>query len=302
MTFKKVVFYIAFIGLIGIVAYQFVHNKQTAPVVPIPVETTPPVPIITSVVQYSCDSGTTISASYSDKAAALTLSDGRTFTLPQTASADGAQYGKDTILFVTKGAQAFLTEGDTTTYNNCIDNSAGGVSVNGIKTFTDQGKTFTVSYPDTFILSGSAIGYTENWKTNTDSTLGVILATITSPANYQPKTNFGDAKFTVGTSSDLKAIKGCLADTSGQGVTKSTVVINKVPFTKFVSVDAGAGNRYETDSFRAIQNDQCYAIEYTIHYAVLDNYDPSSGIKAFDQKKVHAVLDGIVKSFSFLPQ
>ncbi|MEO5646542.1 MAG: MliC family protein [Candidatus Paceibacterota bacterium] len=301
MTFKKVVFYIAVLVLLAIAAYQFTHKPVTSqiPVVTTPVVTTP---IVTSTAQYSCSMGKTIAANFSDQLAAITLSDGRAFSLAQTVSADGAQYTKDNISFITKGNQAFLQENNATTFENCVVDTTTGTAVNGYKTYTDQGKTFIFTYPEAFTLAGGGIGYTENWKTNTDGTLGLVLIALNSPADYLPKTNFGDAKFTVGTSSDPKAVKGCLVDTSGQGVVKSTVVINKVPYTKFVSVDAGAGNRYETNSFRAIQNQQCYTIEYTIHYAVLENYDPSSGIKAFDQKKVHEVLDGIVKSFAFLPQ
>jgi membrane-bound inhibitor of C-type lysozyme len=299
MTFKKAVFYIAIIALIGIVGYQLVHTEKPAVLPPV-VET--PAPVITSTVNYACDLGATITAGYSDKAVSLKLSDGRSFDLPQVMSADGAQYGKESYLFVTKGDQAFFNENDKTTYVNCISDSSTAGSVNGTKTYTDQGKTFTFTYPDVFTLAGGGIGYTENWKANQDGTLGLILATLKSPEDYQPNTNFGDAKFTVGTSSDPKAVKNCLVDTSGMKAVKTKVTINKVPFTKFVTVDAGAGNRYETDSFRTVRNSQCYAVEYTIHYAVLENFDPSSGIKAFDQKKVHDVLDGIVNSLTFLSQ
>ncbi len=299
MTFRKAVFYIVILVLVFIVGYSLVHRTAEAPTIPAPVTT--PTPVVTATANYACDNGATIAASFTDSSASITLSDGRQFDLPQTISADGAQYKKDNILFVTKGDQAFLQENDNTTYNNCIaDNS--GAAVNGVKTFTDQGKTFTFNYPDTFNLSGGGIGYTESWKINSDSTLGLILATVNVPQSFQPKTNFGDAKFTVGTSSDPKAVQSCLTDTSGNGVIKSMATINGVPYTKFVSTDAGAGNRYETTSYRAIENGQCYAIEYTIHYAAIENFDKSSGVTAFDTKKVHAALDGIMQTFKFLPQ
>jgi membrane-bound inhibitor of C-type lysozyme len=298
MTFKRVVFYIVIIVLLGIIAYSFVHSgpKLAAPTI------TPPVaPVVTSTSVYACDAGKTITAGFSDSNVHVALSDGRSFDLPHAVSADGAQYKNDTVSFITKGDQAFLQENNTTTYDNCIvDNS--GAAVNGQKTFTDQGKTFTFSYPQEFSVSGGGIGYTESWKVDSDSTLGLILANISVPASYQPKTNFGDAKLTVGTSSDPAAVKNCLVDTSGAGVTKSTATINGVKYAKLITQDAGAGNRYLTTSYRTVQNSQCYAVEYTIHYAVLENFDPSSGIKGFDQKKVTDTLDAIVQSFKFLPQ
>ncbi|MDB5254982.1 MAG: Protein of unknown function periplasmic [Candidatus Nomurabacteria bacterium] len=300
MTFKKAVFYIAVIALIGLVGYQLMNTKK--PDVLPPLEPVVTAPVITSTSQYACDTGSTIIAGYSDKAVSVKLSDGRSFDLPQVVSADGVQYGKDALLFVTKGDQAFFQENGTTTYSNCIADSSAGASVNGTKTYTDQGKTFSFSYPEVFTLAGGGIGYTETWKVNSDSTLGLLFVTLKSPENYQPKTNFGDARFAVGTSSDPKAVKECLVDNSGLGSTKSKVTFNGIPYTKIVTVDAGAGNRYETDSFRTVKNGQCYAVEYTIHYAVLENFDPKSGTKAFDQKKVHEVLDGIVGSLKFLPQ
>jgi membrane-bound inhibitor of C-type lysozyme len=308
MTFRRMVSYIVILVLVVIIGYSLVHKTTILPAVP-PIVTAPPAPAVTATAQYSCDNNATINASYTSTNVTLTLSDGRHLTLPQITSADGAQYQQGAILFVTKGDQAFLQEGNpsnpsaqaTITYNNCLTGTS-GTAANGMKTFTDQGKTFTFSYPGTFTLAGGGIGYTENWKTDVDGTLGLILATVTVPQSYQPKTNFDDATFTVGTSSDPKAVASCLSEAAGNGVTKSAVTVNGIKYTKLVSTDAGAGNRYETTSYRTVQNDQCYAVEYTIHYSELANFDPSLGVTAFDQATVQAALDGIVQSLTFLPQ
>jgi membrane-bound inhibitor of C-type lysozyme len=296
MTFKRMVFYIVILVLVVIVGYSVVHkNPAAAPVV------TAPAPVVISTANYSCDNNATINAAFTNNSVTIDLSDGRHLVLPQTISADGAQYQQGPVLLVTKGDQAFLQENGITTYSNCLAGApASPVTTDGLKSFTDQGKTFTFMYPQQFTLAGGGIGYTESWKTNTDGTLGLILATVNVPQSYQPKTNFGDAKFTVGTSSDPKAVTSCLTDTNGNGITKSTVTINGTKYTKFVSTDAGAGQRYETTSYRTVRNSQCYAIEYTIHYSVLANFDPSMGVTAFDQKKVEGALDSIVQSFTFL--
>ncbi len=307
MTFKRAVFFIVILVLVGVVGYSLVYKYKTPNSdTTTPATTTDQVTPDTSsgtatTMNYSCDAGKTIAATYANNSAALKLSDGRTLTLPQTISADGVQYGQGNVLFVTKGDQAFLQENSAITFNNCLTGIT-TAPTDSTKTFTDQGKTFTFTYPAAFTLAGGGIGYTENWKVSTDTTLGLILAKLTVPQSYQPKTNFGDATFTVGTSSDSKAVKSCLVDNSGNGVTKSTATVNGIKYTIFVSTDAGAGNRYETTSYRTVQHGQCYAIEYTIHYAVLENFDPSSGVTGFDQKKVHDALDGIVQSLQFLPQ
>lgn len=297
MTFRRAVFYIVILVLVLIVAYSIVHKTPTTPTPVIP-----PAPVVISTENYSCDNNTTIKASFTSNSATVDLSDGRHFVLPQIISADGAQYQQGAILLVTKGDQAFLQENGTPTYSDCL---AGATSTTpttptGMKSFTDLGKTFTFMYPQEFTLAGGGIGYTENWKMNIDGTLGLILATVNVPQSYEPKTNFGDAKFIVGTSSDPKAVKSCLITPAGNGTTKSTATINGVKYTKFISTDAGAGQRYQTTSYRTVRNSQCYVIEYTIHYSAIENYDPSLGIKAFDQKKIGEALDGIVQSFNFL--
>ncbi len=299
MTFKRAIFYIVLLIIIGVVAYSYVTNAPKTTIVPV-VQEVKTAPVVTATADYSCAEGKAISAQYTASSALLALSDGRTLDLPQSASADGARYANDTVSFVTKGAQAFLQENGDTTFSNCLTGTMNEVS--GIKSFTDRSNTFSFSYPSNFILAGGDIGYTARWKANTDDTLGMMLATVQTPKDYMPNTNFGEATFSVGTSSDEKAVKECLVDSSGLGAKKSTVAINSVPYTKLVTTDAGASNRYQTTSYRAVQNGQCYAIEYTVHYAVLEAYPVSSGIKSFDSKKITAALEGIAQSFKFLPQ
>jgi membrane-bound inhibitor of C-type lysozyme len=302
MTFRKFVFYIVIVVLIVIIALTFIHKSPVTPPVvtnPVATTTTPTAPVVLSSGSYACDDNKTITASFSSNSASLVLSDGRTLTLPQIVSADGAQYQSGAIEFITKGDQGFLQENGNTTYADCIEGETNTVT-NGMKAFSDA--TVSFNYPQTFILSGGGIGYSENWKSNTDGTLGLNLVTVKAPTDYQPKTNLGDATFTVGTSSDPKAVASCLMDNSGLGAAKTTVTYNGITYTKLVTTDAGAGNRYETTSYRTVQNSQCYAIEYTLHYSELANYDPSMGITAFNSTKVHADFDGIVASLKFLPQ
>lgn len=86
---------------------------------------------------YVCDSGKTITASFykgtepppaapgepptPTGSVALTLSDGRSMTLPQTLSASGVRYANadESFVFWNKGNSAFIVEGDATTYDGC---------------------------------------------------------------------------------------------------------------------------------------------------------------------------------------
>jgi hypothetical protein len=128
----------------------------------------------------------------------------------------------------------------------------------------------------------------------------MLLAKATLPRETQPKTNFSGATFTVGTSADSDAVTGCTTNAlDGTGTNKGAAVINGVNFTKFETSDAGAGNFYDTTSYRTVRNNQCYAIEYTIHSTNIGNYSPDQGIKAFDKLSVQKVLEQMVQSFTF---
>jgi hypothetical protein len=78
------------------------------------------------------------------------------------------------------------------------------------------------------------------------------------------------------------------------------VKLRGIPFTKFTFSDAGAGNLYETTSYRTKRGDECYVVEYTIHSSNIGMYSPDQGIKEFDKDKITKMLDRMVRSFQFL--
>jgi len=251
----------------------------------------------TTDVAYFCQEGT-IAASYGTASVNLHLSDGRVLDLPQAMSGSGVRYEKDTAVFWSKGNNAFLEEGGKTTFSNCV---AGTQTQSGNNnTFTDASKTFSFAYPNMFSLYGGDGSYAADWRAQTTD-LGLLLAAVQVPRSYQPATNFSEAKFTVGTSSDPKAVASCLTEENmNPGAAISTVLINGNTFTKISMSDAGAGNFYDTTSYRAVRNGQCYVVEYTIHSTNIGNYSPDQHISQFDKVKVQGVLENMVQSFKFI--
>ena len=244
---------------------------------------------------YSCEGGKTIQVTFKESTATLLLSDGRILDLPQTVSASGIRYAYGGVVFISKGADGFLEENNVETYKGCIV----GAKQNGTSMlFVDTGKTFQLSYGNAFTLSSGPLGYTNEWSANSPF-LGLVLAKLSLSKEMQPKTNFSGATVQVGTSSDEKAILNCLKPQEGEAA-QGTSVIGGIPFTKITLSDAGAGNFYETTSYRALKNSQCYAIEYTIHSTNIGAYSPEQGITAFDKDAVVSLLETVIKSFSFL--
>lgn len=252
---------------------------------------------------FYCDNTQTIQATFATSSVALMLSDGRMFSLPQAVSASGARYeatttaGVDTV-FWNEGDDAFLTEGAKTTYQDCTAAKVAASDAPGYETYTSQEGTFSFAFPTDFSVAGSAVGYGPNWSAPA-TTSGMVLAKIVVPQSYEAGTNFGDAWFTVGTSADPSAVATCLDTLAGPQSTSTVVTIGDTKFTELAFSGAGAGNRYDTTSYRAVKSGQCYAIEYTVHYGVFENY-PKGAVKEFDEAKVTAALDEVARSFRFL--
>ncbi len=250
-----------------------------------------------STVHYYCDTGTMAALFDNDTHMVhLKLSDGRTIDLNQTIAGSGMRYESGKILFTGKGDNATLSEGDTITYDHCV---AGVVSATPQESsFSDTGKTFSISFPKSFSISGGGIGFDTTWRTNVQ-TPGLLLVKITSPRNLQPKTNLSNITITVGTSSDPEGIKNCLVAKNGEVATGSTT-INTINYSIFTLSDAAAGNLYTTTSYRTIHNDMCYAVEFTIHSTNVGNYPPDQGIKEFDVAPIDTIIQQSMQSFKLL--
>ncbi|MEK7586145.1 MAG: hypothetical protein AAB477_02880 [Patescibacteria group bacterium] len=160
------------------------------------------------------------------------------------------------------------------------------------------------NYNSFFVAREGDKTLTQDWRVNSTSK-GLILAKVTVPIGYIPQTNFIGANFIIGRSTDPAIIKTCtntigIINEENKGGEVDKVMVNGYPFIKFTTSDAGAGNFYETTSYRGLLDGDCYALEYTIHSTNVENYSPEQGIKAFDELKIQNELEKIVKSFRFL--
>jgi hypothetical protein len=168
-----------------------------------------------------------------------------------------------------------------------------------ISTFTDPNNTFSFEYNPSFSVTAGDGQPTIDWRMNSNNLNGILLAKVSVPKEYIPNTNFSDARLTIGMSGDNQALKTCFAKDQNETV-GGQEMIGGYPFAKFTANDAGAGNFYETTSYRAILGQYCYVVEYTIHSSNIGNYSPDQGITEFDKTKIQNELENIVTSFKFL--
>ena len=302
MKYAYVIVALVVLGAIG--GYVALRGHTPVP----PPEPTPALPTATTppaTATYYCTGGRTMEATFPRGSVELTLSDGRTFTLPQVPSGSGIRYedtktayGTD-VAFVGKGDNAFLTENTKTTYEDCTAALVVDSDAPGYATYTDPRHTFAFAFPTNFLVAGSATGfYSTDWLAGA-TTSGKVHAHLVVPTSNQPGTNFSDASFTVGSSVDATSadLAACLKGPPGADASQTK--LGDAAVTKLTFSDAAAGNHYDTTSYRVVHNSQCYAIEYTIHYGNIDNY-PKGSVKEFDKAALTASLDEVAHSFRFL--
>jgi len=162
---------------------------------------------------------------------------------------------------------------------------------------------FSIAYPIDFQVDDNySITPVTDWRVGGNGNPGQKELTITIPRAFEPQTNFADATLTVGKSSNQAAVADCMTpdQTGGPGTGVATTTINGINFSIFKSASAGAGNFYETTSYRTMHAGSCYAVEYTIHSSQIGNYPPSYNLQPFDENQVGSVLDRIVSTFNFL--
>jgi len=95
-------------------------------------------------------------------------------------------------------------------------------------------------------------------------------------------------------------VRECLSPSTEGPTSATTTTINGVSFTVLKSSDAGAGNYYETTSYRTVHANKCYSVEYTVHSAQIENYPTSYNLTSFDETKINTLMQNIVGTFKFI--
>lgn len=164
----------------------------------------------------------------------------------------------------------------------------------GWKTYRNTTHRLTFNYPPIGNVEETA---NMGWSyLNADP--GTNIVEVTIDEDFQPGTNFREAKFHVGKSDDQIVVANCLKR-EYEDQQLRTETINGIAFTVLFEGGAGAGNFYETESYRVVRGNSCFAVELLVHSTNVGNYPEEMNIKEFDSKKVNALLRQIIDSFTF---
>ncbi len=250
-------------------------------------------------VSYMCDGGKAIDAAYYTGSStpavspgmpptpggsvALSLSDGRTMTLPQTISGSGIRYANagESIVFWSKGNGAFMLENNQQTYGGCI--TVAPDPGNLPQAYENGTQGFSMRYPSGYKVTGD-YQYQEMGPGKNIS--GV---SFTIPSSTASGTNLGSDMYlsveeipqTPEAECSAKLFLAPGGATGALGV--ATTTENGVEYSVASSTGAGAGNRYEETVYAIPGTNPCIAVRYFIHYGVLENY-PADTVTAFDKQ------------------
>ncbi len=148
---------------------------------------------------------------------------------------------------------------------------------------------FTFQYPQDLSF------VTPNYATLQDK-----IVELSIPHDAYPKTNFGDAAFSVSASYE-KTLADCLKASPPENSDgfKTQTTINGTTYYMTKGSGAGAGNRYNTTAYRTFKGTQtCIEINETIHTASIGNFTPGS-VTEVDSAAIQTRLDNILNTFKF---
>jgi membrane-bound inhibitor of C-type lysozyme len=287
--------------IVVIGAAFFFMRRHTAPVMP-------PTGNATATALFSCNNAKSITATFYEGASTasgnatqpptprgsvqLVLNDGRSMTLPQTLSADGARYANadESIVFWNKGNGVTFTENGQPTYMGCIKTAPdpGGLP----KVYSNGTQGFLMRYPVDYTVDEgyqySALG--------PGKTIGGIKFTI--PATLAKGTNLSpDSYLSV---EEISQAPSCSATLFlDQGAKAQAVTDGGTTYSVASTTGAGAGNRYEETVYALPGTNPCVAVRYFIHYGVFQNY-PAGTVKEFDRQALLSQFDAMRRTLTIV--
>jgi len=149
----------------------------------------------------------------------------------------------------------------------------------------------SLTYPDTF---APALPVQGNYKTAPMLTLQLIESEL-----YE-KTNLSEVYLMVSSTAEAQTVATCTEPNQSGGGPEYPVgdeVINGLTFVHSTSEGAGAGNFYQQEIYRTVQNNICHEVIYFIHFTNVSNYTPGT-VTDFDRDIVMQSLNGIFSTLT----
>jgi hypothetical protein len=150
----------------------------------------------------------------------------------------------------------------------------------------------SLTYPDTFAPALPVLG---NYKTEP------VLALQLIDSELYEKTNLSEVYLMFSSTSDAGIVSTCTEpNQNGGGGPENPVgeeVVNGLTFVHTTTEGAGAGNYYQQEIFRTVQNNACHEVVFFIHFTNVSNYTPGT-VTEFNRDAVMRNLQAVFSSFA----
>jgi len=266
----------------GALVWNYARQKNT----PAPSSAAP-----VNSVTFQCADSKSIGAVFYKTSVALTLSDGRSMTLPHAISADGARYSNadESFVFWNKGNTAFVQEGNAQTYQGCMLVAPDPGSLP--QTYADADRGFSLRYPSGYTVN-TAYDYQEMGPGKdihgVSFVIGTAMASGTNLSSY-------DTGVSVEQIPNAQSCDATLFLDSPQNV--RTVTDGGTTYSVADMSGAGAGNLYDETIYAIPGTSPCIAVHYMIHSSQIANYPPGTKTP-FDKAALVAQFDAIRRTLT----
>lgn len=146
----------------------------------------------------------------------------------------------------------------------------------------------SLTYPDTF---APALPVQGNYKTEPVLTLQLIESDL-----YE-KTNLSEVYLMFSSSADSQIVSACTEPNQngagGPEYPADEITVNGLTFVHTTAEGAGAGNFYQQEIFRAVQNNACHEVIFFIHFTNAGNY-ASGTVTEFNRDAVLRNLEAVL--------
>ncbi len=159
--------------------------------------------------------------------------------------------------------------------------------------YRDNEFGFSIMYPET--ATSSEVSF-EGYLPLTQ----MPVVSFVLPRDMYTGTNLSEAGVYIGATSSPKVVASCGTSSPETGETaEGTTTISSTIFSVFKSAGAGAGNFYETKTYRTVHGGICLELVELLHSTNIGNYSKGTVVE-FDHAKFSGILDAIVQTFTFL--
>ena len=263
---------------------------------------------------YSCNMGRSISAVYyqgegkpasspdqpptPNGSVAITLSDGRTMTLPQTISADGGRYTNtdESFVFWAKGNGVLVLENDQEkSYIGCIVVAPLTEGQNLSQVYSNGAAGFSIRLPSDYTIDNSYQYKELGPGRDIPGIKFTIPASVTAGTNLA-KDSYVSVEEIPFTNPQADTCSANLFLDTKETLPARTMSDGGTEYSVASSTGAGAGNRYEETVYAlpgtSASRRTCIAVRYFIHYSVFENY-PAGAVREFDKQSLTNQFDAI---------